>query len=87
MLDLSAAFDTIDHNIPIIWEQMAQLLSGLLPILKTELSLLKLVDFSRRWGPSNLVVSQGSVLGPVLFTMYTQPLVHIMRKFNIRFHL
>ena len=27
-------------------------------------------------------VPQASVLGLVLFTMYTQPLVHIMRKFN-----
>ena len=33
------------------------------------------------------MVFQGSFLGPVLFAMYTLPLVHIMRKFNIRYHL
>ena len=32
-------------------------------------------------------VPQGSVLGLVLFTMYTQPLVHVMRKFNIHYQL
>ena len=32
-------------------------------------------------------VPQDSVLGPVLCAMHTQPLVHIMRKFNIHYDL
>ena len=32
-------------------------------------------------------VPQDSVLGPVLGAMHTQPLVHIMRKFNIHYDL
>ena len=36
--------------------------------------------------PSN-GVPQGSVLSPVFFTVYTQPLADIVRKHNMKFHL
>ncbi len=32
-------------------------------------------------------VPQGSVLGPIFFTIYTQPLGDIVRKFGLKFHL
>ena len=32
-------------------------------------------------------VPQGSVLGPAFFALYTLSLVHLMRKFNIHYHL
>ena len=55
--------------------------------LKNRPQSVKVSGFQSEKGFLQFGVPQGSVLGPVLFTMYTQPLVHIMRKFNILYHL
>ena len=92
LLDLSAAFDTIDHDL---------LLSRLTEWFGIEGVVLQWVR-SHMTGPSQLVkatgvlstpqlllcgVPQGSVLGPLLFTMYTTPLSSLITAFGLEHHL
>jgi len=91
LLDLSAAFDTLDHNI------MLRILENRLGITGVALKWLKsyLTDRTQHVSlnghnsaPARLIcgVPQGSVLGPLLFTAYMIPLGDIIRRYNIQHH-
>jgi len=92
LLDLSAAFDTIDHNI------LLARLSSTFGISGSALSLLSsyLLDRSQSVSinshctppsPMETGVPQGSVLGPLLFCLYTTPLSYIFSNSSVSFHL
>ena len=92
LLDLSAAFDTVDHQVLI--ERLHKRLGISGNSLKWFKSYLtqRFQSISINGTHSDLLelifgVPQGSVLGPLLFTIYTLPLGDILRKYNMGFHL
>ncbi|TWW54419.1 hypothetical protein D4764_0100750 [Takifugu flavidus] len=91
LLDLSAAFDTFDHSI------LLQRLEHVIGIKGTALDwfrsyLSDRYQFAHVHGvPSSYSrvshgVPEGSVLGPILFTLYMLPLGNIIRQHGINFH-
>ena len=93
LLDLSAAFDTIDHAtltkyFQIGMEYLGRLKFGFL-ICKIGTNQEKIKTLSSLSDKLTLLygVPQGSVLGPVLLTLYTTPLSAIISSFDINHHL
>jgi hypothetical protein len=91
LLDLSAAFDTIDHGILVSTVQNYFGIQG--KALEWISSYISNRSFQVKVGPSlskhfNLMygVPQGSVLGPLFYTMYTSPLAEIISSFGVQFH-
>ena len=92
LLDLSAAFDTVDHQILLsrlekrfgfkgkVLEWFSSYLSDRTQFVKVEGQTSNCYDL--KYG-----VPQGSVLGPMLFVLYTSSLADIIRQHGIDFHL
>ena len=92
LLDLSAAFDTIDHSI------LIHRLSSWFGLNGTVLSWLHSYISSRDFVvnikenlsdpfPLHQGVPQGSVLGPLLFILYTTPLSSLISDSSVKHHL
>ena len=91
MLDLSAAFDTIDHSI------LFNRLSSNFGIEDQALNLLKSYIMNRNQKvkinehysseiPISFGVPQGSVLGPLLFAVYIYPISEVINRDMFRYH-
>ena len=78
MLDLSAAFDTIDHDILLerlsLWFGIrGSVLSWFASYLTNRTLSVKVQEYSSSLNNLKYGVPQGSVLGPILFNWYTTP--------------
>ena len=91
MLDFSLAFDTIDH--PILVHRLHTdivftdtVLQWFSSYLTDRIHHISLSNHCSALAPVHSGIPQGSVLGPILFTMYTKPLSAIIDSHSIIHH-
>jgi len=91
LLDLSAAFDTIDHQILLTRLSSTfgflTLLSHITSYLTDRSQYITIGEHRSKSAPLTTGVPQGSVLGPLLFTLYTTPIGNILSNCSVSFHL
>jgi hypothetical protein len=92
LLDLSAAFDTVDHQILLRRLQKSYGIDGFVfnwfeSYLDGRTQFVRCV--AKRSTPSSVLfgVPQGSVLGPILFLLYTANLLRLIESHDLRPHL
>ena len=90
LLDLSAAFDTLDHIILLnrlkSFGFSGTVLNWFKSYLEERTQCVKINDLFSDDVSLPFGVPQGSVLGPLLYTLYTIPLGRIIQKHNLNYH-
>ena len=91
LLDLSAAFDTIDHEILIQRLQISfgiegRVLQWFISYLDNRSQTVLIDQVKSNSTGLKYGVPQGSVLGPILFTLYTMPLSDLIQTYDCDYH-
>ena len=92
LLDMSSAFDTIDHSILLSMLNQRYAIGGTAlkrfgSYLSDRTQQVRILGESSEPQPLDLGVPQGSVLGSILFTLYSVPLAEIARRHNLSVEL
>ena len=92
LLDLSAAFDTVDHGI--LLSRLSQCIgvqgsayTWFESYLSSRSQFVQIRDTSSSHRQLTCGLPQGSVLGPILYLVYTSPLGAILRRHGAGFHV
>ena len=91
LVDFSSTFDTINHNILIRrirlrYGFVGEALDWVISYLKERTQRVVIGDQSSSTTTVTTGVPQGSVLGPLLFSLYVQPIDDIIRAHGLLFH-
>ena len=90
LLDLSAAFDTVDHERLLNDLSSFGVREGALSVLSSYLRdryfRVSVGHAVSEQFPLHCGVPQGSVLGPILFIVYTRQLAHVLEAHGVRYH-
>ena len=90
-LDLSAAFDTVDHDILLqrletAFDIRGPVLSWIRSFLESHTQSVSFADQSSSTSPIPCGVPQGSVLSPILFLLYAADVTCIAERHNVDAH-
>jgi hypothetical protein len=91
LLDMSAAFDTVDHNILLArmesrFGMTGKVISWYETYLKNRTTKVVIKDTYSAEHCLTYSLPQGSIIGPQGFTLYTTPVGDIIRDFEVSFH-
>ena len=92
LLDMSAAFDTVDHSILLSrlstsFGMNGKAVAWFRSYLHNRSQFISIDSYRSTNRPLTCGVPQGSVLGPILYLMYVSPVGCILRRHGVSYHM